>query len=304
MLPLELLGEICSHLAPVDLLSLQLVNKHFYRLITANAFQTVWATARRRLGLPDVGGVSEAQYATFVFGKACQSCGVKKLSLVRHDYHLRRILCKACRHQRIVKVSRLHKDHPELYAKLHPLTLRAVNRTAYDTRSTTKSRWLDGDEQKYVDIQDLYRTDASLRDLDDQDLDSDIAAGRDEERDTSTPSNREGRATEQTPGSRVARNSGTRVDKVSGPARRSRRANKLIQLRERGVLRCSKTRTNSSRLMAWSTMLSTRAAGIGSLSTAFSAQSKRKNGVLITTLAAATGYRLGWRRKTQPSRSA
>lgn len=131
--------------------------------------------------------------------------------------------------------------------------------SADDTRSTTKSRWLDGDEQskcfdwivcveggsphahaEYVDIQDLYRTDASLRDLDDQDLDSDIAAGRDEECDTSTPSNREGRATEQTPGSRVACNSGTRVDKVSGPARRSRRANKLIQLRERGVLRCSK----------------------------------------------------------------
>ena len=122
--------QICSHLAPVDLLSLQLVNKHFYRLITAKAFQSVWATARRRLGLPDVGGISEAQYATFVFGKACQSCGVKKLSLVRHDYHLRRILCKACRHQRIVKVSRLQKDQPDLLAKLHPLTLQAVNRTA------------------------------------------------------------------------------------------------------------------------------------------------------------------------------
>ncbi|KAG0658578.1 hypothetical protein C6P46_005698 [Rhodotorula mucilaginosa] len=227
ILPLELLGEICSHLAPVDLLSLQLVNKHFYRLITAKAFQSVWVTSRRCLGLPDVGGMTEAQYATFVFGKACQSCGVKKLSLVRHDYHLRRILCKACRHQRIVKVSRLQKDQPDLLAKLHPLTLQAVTRTAYDTRSTTKSRWLDGDEQEYVDIQDLYYTDAILRDLDDQDLDSDIAAGRDEDCDTSTPTN------DRTPGSRVARKSGTRVDKLSGPTRRSRRAKKLIQLREK-----------------------------------------------------------------------
>ena len=127
--------QICSHLAPVDLLSLQLVNKHFYRLITAKAFQSVWVTSRRCLGLPDVGGMTEAQYATFVFGKACQSCGVKKLSLVRHDYHLRRILCKACRHQRIVKVSRLQKDQPDLLAKLHPLTLQAVTRTACESKS-------------------------------------------------------------------------------------------------------------------------------------------------------------------------
>lgn len=122
---------------------------------------------------------------------------------------------------------------------------------------------------EYVDIQDLYYTDAILRDLDDQDLDSDIAAGRDEDCDTSTPTN------DRTPGSRVARKSGTRVDKLSGPTRRSRRAKKLIQLREkerasllqvgRFVLLTdesravdswsARTRTDSSKLMGWSTRL-------------------------------------------------
>ncbi|GAA5988853.1 hypothetical protein JCM10908_006199 [Rhodotorula pacifica] len=179
-LPVELFGEICSHLTPVDLLSLQRVNKQFYRLVSAKSFLPVWIASRRRLKLPDVEGITEPQYAAFVFGKACQGCGGKKVVDQHREYHLRRILCKACRQRRIVRITKLDRDQPELYAKLHPLTLQAVNCTAYGPSSTHK-RWSYHEEQEYADVVDLLSTDVFLRDLDDQDLDSDIAAGRDDQ---------------------------------------------------------------------------------------------------------------------------
>ncbi|BGP50651.1 hypothetical protein JCM10450v2_006570 [Rhodotorula kratochvilovae] len=156
-LPVELLVEI----VPNDLLALSMVNKQYRALLVAKSSARLWKNARERLEIPAVtsGDYQEWQYASLIFGIRCQACGSGKGVCVLPGLRLR--LCNACSTPRLVRPPALERTHPKDAAKLHPRAFEIVLSTYKD-----------------VLLDDLYRATASLRDLEDQDEDSDIAEGR------------------------------------------------------------------------------------------------------------------------------
>ncbi|GAA5864374.1 hypothetical protein JCM3774_002768 [Rhodotorula dairenensis] len=179
VLPLELLGEIFSHVGPNTLLALRLVNKEFHAFLTAKSSEHLWKAARHRADLPDIEGLSEMQYAELMFGKTCQGCYGEKVGKIYHDLCLRKNLCKRCRRSKIVSVKRLAETAPEVAARLHPLATQCVLRT-HNPGTKTRTSYL-GDEKRqgdYANLDDLWYYDSVLRDLDAQDEDSDIEAQR------------------------------------------------------------------------------------------------------------------------------
>ncbi|GJN93397.1 hypothetical protein Rhopal_006452-T1 [Rhodotorula paludigena] len=170
LLPPELVAEIFSHLDTPDLLSLSQVNKQYRALLTAKASKRLWVEARKDFNLPDLakGDIEEWQYASLFFDDVCQSCSHRGAIVV--DCFLRSRLCKTCRKvnpegsctaTRIVKLETLDRINPKLKAKLHPLAVDCVIRTP-----------------ACASVDDLEYFSAVLRDLEDQDEDSDIAEGR------------------------------------------------------------------------------------------------------------------------------
>ncbi|KPV74040.1 uncharacterized protein RHOBADRAFT_45337 [Rhodotorula graminis WP1] len=159
-LPVEMITEIFSHLYPNDLLALSMVNKEYRALLTAKSSARLWKAARDKLKLPDVvtDHFSEVQYASLVFGRNCQICGISKY--VSLDGRLRLRACKSCRTQHFVKLSSIERTHPDVLAKLHPRAQDVVIKSG-----------------GYVLLSDLYRATVILKDLEDQDEDDDIAEG-------------------------------------------------------------------------------------------------------------------------------
>ncbi|GAA6022556.1 hypothetical protein JCM8202_000516 [Rhodotorula sphaerocarpa] len=182
MLPLELLGEIASHLGPLDLLALKSVNKQCHSLLTAKASQALWIAARKRANIPDFKGtipLREWQYVELLLGKSCHGCHGTKVGKIYHDWYLRKNLCKRCRHAKIVNLTKLSNEEPALAARLHPLIARTAIATPFGrAHAIGYSYRYYHDPLNYAYTDDLWHLDAVLRDLDDQDEDSDIAAER------------------------------------------------------------------------------------------------------------------------------
>ncbi|BGP42475.1 hypothetical protein JCM10449v2_006480 [Rhodotorula kratochvilovae] len=160
-LPVELLGEIFSHLDPNDLLALSMVNKQYRALLVAKSSARLWKDARERLEIPAVtsGDYQEWQYASLIFGTRCQLCGGGKGVHVQAGPRVR--FCNSCWTVKLVKPTQIKRTHAKDAAKLHPRASEIVL-VSYD--------------MAFLD--DLYRATAILRDLEDQDEDSDIAEGR------------------------------------------------------------------------------------------------------------------------------
>ncbi|GAA5896549.1 hypothetical protein JCM8208_004231 [Rhodotorula glutinis] len=159
-LPVEKITEIFSHLYPNDLLALSKVNKQYRALLTAKSSSRLWKAARDKLELPDLvtDNFGEIQYASLIFERECQLCGVNNNASVEPRLRIR--YCKSCRTKEIVELSSLKRLHPDVLIKLHPRAQNVV------LKSNGK-----------VLLSDLYRADVILRDLEDQDEDSDIAEG-------------------------------------------------------------------------------------------------------------------------------
>ncbi|BGP42468.1 hypothetical protein JCM10449v2_006473 [Rhodotorula kratochvilovae] len=162
-LPVELLGEIFSHLDPNDLLALSMVNKQYRALLVAESSARLWKDARERLKIPAVtsGDYQEWQYASLIFGTRCQLCGGGKG--VHAQAGLRVRFCNSCWTVKLVKPTEIKRTHAKDAAKLHPRASEVV---------------LVSNDMAVLD--DLYRATAILRDLEDQDEDSDIGEGRSE----------------------------------------------------------------------------------------------------------------------------
>ncbi|GAA5821815.1 hypothetical protein JCM3770_002902 [Rhodotorula araucariae] len=160
-LPVELLIEIFSYLDPNDLLALSMVNKQYRALRTAKSSARLWKNARERLKLPTLmsGNYKEWQYASLIFGTRCQICNSAKG--VRIQDGLRTRLCNRCQTAELVKPTDIQRTHPQHAAKLHPRSYEVVFKSP-----------------EYALLSDLYQATAVLRDLEDQDEDSDIAEGR------------------------------------------------------------------------------------------------------------------------------
>ena len=122
--------QIFSHVGPNTLLSLRLVNKQFHAFLSAKSSDSIWKAARRRAKLPDIEDMTEIQYAELMFGKTCQGCYGDKVGKVYHDFFLRKNFCKRCRRSKIVDVTKLSKDIPDVAARLHPLAVDCVIKSA------------------------------------------------------------------------------------------------------------------------------------------------------------------------------
>ncbi|GAA5852771.1 hypothetical protein JCM9279_003966 [Rhodotorula babjevae] len=157
-LPIEMLTEIFSHLYPNDLLALSMVNKQYRALLIAKSSTRLWKAARDKLELPDVvtERFGEIEYASLLFGGKCQLCGVGHCFTLEPRLRVR--YCKSCRTKEIVKLKTLKRTHPGMLLRLHP--------RAKDVVFQSDGKVLLGD---------LCRATVILRDLENQDEDSDIA---------------------------------------------------------------------------------------------------------------------------------
>ncbi|GAA6011394.1 hypothetical protein JCM11491_002769 [Sporobolomyces phaffii] len=117
-LPIDILADIGSHLALIDLVHLSRVSKSFFNLVDGPSFKSVWIDVRKGVGLPDLSadGLSELQYAALVSDHYCHVCGKANAKAV--DFFVRKRYCPTCRKANLTPVVdhvRKIKAHPFLY---------------------------------------------------------------------------------------------------------------------------------------------------------------------------------------------
>ncbi|PSR71656.1 hypothetical protein PHLCEN_2v12509 [Hermanssonia centrifuga] len=98
-MPIDVLYEIFTHLAPVDLLNLSRTTKGLRQLLMSKRSISVWTTARKATpDAPDCpSDLSEPQWADLVWGsKACQQCNRGAVSMMKAALFLRRRACMQC----------------------------------------------------------------------------------------------------------------------------------------------------------------------------------------------------------------
>ncbi|TFK83497.1 hypothetical protein K466DRAFT_554991, partial [Polyporus arcularius HHB13444] len=114
-LPIDILFEIFSNIAPKDLLHLSRTTQAFRQLLLDRRSTTVWKAARQRTfpGAPECPeDVSEPFWANLVFGDAvCGNCGAKNIRRV--FFELRRRLCASCIKKNSVKPNQLKSRFPD-----------------------------------------------------------------------------------------------------------------------------------------------------------------------------------------------
>ncbi|KAM5540087.1 hypothetical protein V8D89_006227 [Ganoderma adspersum] len=95
-LPMEVILEIASHLAPLTLLHFSRTSKLFRRTLMNKASRWIWQGALRTvLGLPPCPvDLNEALYTALVFDCYCFGCGMPDAYSI--DYALRLRLCQSC----------------------------------------------------------------------------------------------------------------------------------------------------------------------------------------------------------------
>ncbi|KAF9472519.1 hypothetical protein BDN70DRAFT_886930 [Pholiota conissans] len=111
-MPLDIIFEILSFLAPKDLLTMAKINKLFRRTLLSPQATTVWKSSRERLGGPRCpSDLNELDWAILLFGDACQSCGTPHIRKV--DFHLRRRVCARCKKRNVLAKSRFKLRFPD-----------------------------------------------------------------------------------------------------------------------------------------------------------------------------------------------
>ncbi|KAF9479911.1 hypothetical protein BDN70DRAFT_878206 [Pholiota conissans] len=111
-MPLDIIYEILSFLAPKDLLTMAKTNKLFRRTLLSPQATTVWKSSRERLGGPRCpSDLNELDWAILLFGDACQSCGTPHIRKV--DFRLRRRVCARCKRTNVLVNSRFKMRFPD-----------------------------------------------------------------------------------------------------------------------------------------------------------------------------------------------
>ncbi|KAI0691590.1 hypothetical protein C8Q76DRAFT_803131 [Earliella scabrosa] len=114
-MPVDILFEIFSNLAPKDLLALARTTKPLRQLLLDRRSTTVWKAARERTfpGSPECpADASEPFWANLLFGDTfCETCGAKNIRRV--FFELRRRICAACIKKHGIKPSQFEKSFPD-----------------------------------------------------------------------------------------------------------------------------------------------------------------------------------------------
>ncbi|KAF6740993.1 hypothetical protein DFP72DRAFT_947828, partial [Ephemerocybe angulata] len=110
-MPLDILYEILSRLAPKDLLNLSRTNKLFRSTMFGNRMLNVWRAARDAFDAPEPpDGWSEQKWAGLLFEKTCQSCGQR--GVVNVDWLLLRRACRTCKKEHLFYGPKLKSRFP------------------------------------------------------------------------------------------------------------------------------------------------------------------------------------------------
>ncbi|OBZ75173.1 hypothetical protein A0H81_04815 [Grifola frondosa] len=101
-MPMDIFFEVMSKLKPLDILHLSRVSKDFRSMLMSKTAKHIWKAAR--LNIPDFPDcppdLPEPRYATLVFERYCDGCGVGRASKV--DYSLR-MSCSVKRGKTLLK---------------------------------------------------------------------------------------------------------------------------------------------------------------------------------------------------------
>ncbi|KAF9523736.1 hypothetical protein CPB83DRAFT_862393 [Crepidotus variabilis] len=101
MMPLDVLFEIVSHIAPTDLIILCRVCKTIRETLLSKSAVVVWRASRAKFDAPDCPEwISEPAWTALLFGDSCQACGTNNVTQV--DFTLLRRICVKCRQQHLV----------------------------------------------------------------------------------------------------------------------------------------------------------------------------------------------------------
>ncbi|KAL8281236.1 hypothetical protein RQP46_006270 [Phenoliferia psychrophenolica] len=114
-MPLDVLGEICSHLDPLSLLNMSRTTKSIHRLLTSKGSRALWISARRTVALPDLAAedMTEMAYASLVFERNCMVCGKGRAQ--KHDYAIRARYCQPCQKKNVVYETKVRGAIPSLH---------------------------------------------------------------------------------------------------------------------------------------------------------------------------------------------
>ncbi|ORY84741.1 hypothetical protein BCR35DRAFT_303100 [Leucosporidium creatinivorum] len=153
-MPLDLLAETCAHLDPRDLVKLARTSKLFRSLLLSRSSRSIWASARRAAGLPDIEDLSEINYALWLYGTTCMECGSPRKS-VKLDYVLMTRHCNPCRKLLLTPKQGITR------LGLHPHTLACVSKT---TLGPAGDFW-----KAYFLTSELMEVNSTLFELQDED---------------------------------------------------------------------------------------------------------------------------------------
>ncbi|KAF8878919.1 hypothetical protein BD779DRAFT_1789089 [Infundibulicybe gibba] len=124
-MPLDIVFEVASHLAPQDLLTLSRTNKTLHGTLHSPNASSVWKAVRSAVGAPDCSpGFTEPQWASLLFGRPiCEQCGSKNVHNV--EFGIRRRVCIRCKKQHLVSAAKLKKvfGYKPLILDMVPYTL-------------------------------------------------------------------------------------------------------------------------------------------------------------------------------------
>ncbi|KAH6909265.1 hypothetical protein BKA70DRAFT_230617 [Coprinopsis sp. MPI-PUGE-AT-0042] len=94
--PVELMLKIFEHLDSGTILSLSRTNKWLYKILMSKGSNEIWKSARKRArqlpAPPD--GLTEPQWADFVYSQECQVC--REVTGLTHEWHARVRACDKC----------------------------------------------------------------------------------------------------------------------------------------------------------------------------------------------------------------
>ncbi|GAA5905763.1 F-box protein, partial [Sporobolomyces salmoneus] len=197
-LPPELYLDILSYLNPKDLLALARTN-HLNRsfLISKKDSEQLWKKSFQRVGLPvlEAKDWSYPACADLVFTSHCDQCGRYSPSCI--DPWLRRRLCKPCRKNSLIKLTKSYSSENNL----HPLLDQCIVGSRFTPANVRHARWRRS--ENYVLPADIDSMNAKLVELQEEDendfeLDNSIEFSTLERRstahawkETSKPSNQE-----------------------------------------------------------------------------------------------------------------
>ncbi|KAF8878930.1 hypothetical protein BD779DRAFT_1171151 [Infundibulicybe gibba] len=117
-MPLDIIFEVASHLAPRDLIALSKTSRVLCRTLCSPNASSLWKAARNAAGAPDCSpGFSEPQWASLMFGKpVCQQCNTTNIYNI--EFGVRRRVCIPCKKHNLVPAVRFGKVFPDYDASI------------------------------------------------------------------------------------------------------------------------------------------------------------------------------------------